>query len=36
LKYASVEELKALGIPLEPVLIISLSPALSSKRSPGK
>jgi hypothetical protein len=32
----SREELEALGIPLEGELIISLHPALSSKRSPGK
>jgi hypothetical protein len=31
-----MEELKALGIPLDGELIISLHPALSSKRSPGK
>jgi hypothetical protein len=36
IKLASMEELKALGIPLEGELIISLHPALSSKRSPGK
>jgi hypothetical protein len=32
----SREELEALGIPLDGELIISLHPALSSKRSPGK
>jgi hypothetical protein len=36
IKYASVEELKALGIPLEPVLIISPMPASSPRRSPNK
>jgi hypothetical protein len=35
-RYLSLEQQKELGLPLEGELIISVSPALSSKRSPKK